>query len=182
MSGHQPHRSWTLVRQLGKGGQATVFEAVSGDRRVALKRPRADIIARGPERLESFRREYHTLAQLAHPNIIAVHDFGIDDNGPYYTMELLEGGELRELLPIEWSMACRILCDVAAALAMVHSRRLVHRDVSLHNVRLTEHGRAKLMDFGAMTPIGVPEYTQGTAAYMPPEALYGQALDQRSDL
>lgn len=161
---------------------ATVHEAIVAGRRVALKRPRADVLARRPETRALFEREYHALAQLAHPNIVEVYGYGIDADGPYYTMELLDGESLSERVPMAWPEACRILRDVAAALAMVHSRRMVHRDVTLHNVRLTATGKAKLMDFGAMTPIGTPAHTIGTAAYMAPEAVYHQALDQRTDL
>jgi Protein kinase domain/AAA ATPase domain len=171
-----------LVRQLGKGGNATVHEAIVGGRRVALKRPRRDALERRPEARSLFEREYYTLAQLAHPNIVEVYGYGIDAEGPYYTMELLDSESLSELAPLPWPQACRILRDVAAALAMVHSRRMVHRDVTMHNVRLTAKGKAKLMDFGAMTPIGIPEHTIGTPAYMAPEAVYHQALDQRTDL
>jgi tetratricopeptide (TPR) repeat protein len=171
-----------LVRQLGRGGMATVHEAIVAGRRVALKRPRADVLERRPEARSLFEREYHTLAQLAHPNIIEVYGYDIDTDGPYYTMELLEDGGLSALVPMQWPQACRVLRDVAAALAMVHSRRMVHRDVTLHNVRLTGAGKAKLIDFGAMTPIGIPAHTIGTPAYMAPEAVYHQALDQRTDL
>lgn len=173
--------SGTPIRLLGKGGSAVVHEAELGGRRVAIKRPRREVLERRPEARTLFEREYYTLAQLAHPNIVEVYGYGIDDEGPYYAMELL-ADDLSAQLPMDYRKACRVLRDVAAALALVHARRLVHRDVTLHNVRLNADGRAKLMDFGAMTPMGAPEHTIGTPAYMAPETVYRQALDQRTDL
>jgi serine/threonine protein kinase len=129
-----------------------------------------------------FQREYHTLAQLAHPRIIEVYDYGLDAAGPFYTMELLEGRDLGSAAPLEWRRACEVLRDVASALALLHSRRLLHRDVSPRNVHATEHGPAKLIDFGAMAPIGFSELLVGTPPFVPPEAIHGQALDSRSDL
>lgn len=180
-----PHESaapFTVIRKLGSGGNATVYEALGRGRSVALKRPREELLQRRPETRTLFEREYHTLVELAHPRIVEVYEYGVDEVGPYYAMELLDEGGLADRTPMAWPAACRVLRDVASALARVHSRRFVHRDVSLHNVGLNADGRAKLMDFGAMTPIGVPAETIGTPAYMAPEAFYRQSLDQRTDL
>ncbi|HMI91669.1 MAG TPA: hypothetical protein VK509_09925 [Polyangiales bacterium] len=70
-----------------------------------------------------FQREYHTLAELAHPNIIEVYDYGVDAGGPDYTMELLAGSDLQQLAPQPWPRACALLRDVAAALTLLHARR-----------------------------------------------------------
>ena len=88
---------------LGRGGAGEVYrvhDKASGDS-LALKRLR--VATDDPKHRELallFEREYHTLAQLAHPNIVAVHDYGVSDGTPYYTMELLDGRELRELPPL----------------------------------------------------------------------------------
>ena len=132
--------------------------------------------------IASFRREYHTLAQLAHPNIIEVYDFGIDELGPYYTMELLDGEDLRERAPLPWQEACAILRDIASALALLHSRRLLHRDISPRNVYYTRAGRAKLIDFGAMSPVGFDRVLAGTPPFVAPESFARQALDGRADI
>src|SRR5215471_7184337 len=163
-----------LVRELGRGGVASVHEArdaVSG-RRIALKR----ILARGEtlddrRALELFEREFHTLAQLVHPRIVEVYDYALDDAGPFYTMELLDGGDLQQLVPIDWRRACSIARDVCSALSLLHSRRLVHRDVSTRNVRCTNDGLAKLIDFGAMLPMGPSKVIIGTPPYVSPEVL-----------
>jgi len=95
-----------------------------------------------------FRHEFFTLAGLRHPRIIEVYDYGLDGPVPYYTMELLDGSDLRALGPMPMRESCRVLRDVAAALAFLRQRRLLHRDVTARNVRLTGDGRAILMDFG----------------------------------
>jgi Protein kinase domain/AAA ATPase domain len=176
---------YQLERELGGGGMAVVFIArdlVAG-RRVALKRPHP---AKGDEERarvrQFFEREFHTLAQLAHPRIISVYDYGLDAHGPYYTMELLDGGDLQQLVPMHYPRACAIARDVCSALSLLHSRRIVHRDVSPRNIRCTADGTAKLIDFGAMAHMDATRDLVGTPAFCAPEALNLQALDGRTDL
>jgi serine/threonine-protein kinase len=166
---------------LGKGGMASVYRVFdeSSGRPVALKRATA---ALGTKRDALFEREYHTLAGLRHPRIIEVYEYGVDGDTPYYTMELLEGEDLRELAPMPWRQACAYLRDVATSLALLHAQRLVHRDIAPRNVWRTRDGRCKLIDFGALMPFGTARELVGTPAYMPPEALYNMPLDQRADL
>jgi len=171
-----------LTRKLARGGSAEVFAAVdqSTDRRVALKRMLAGEGKRGA--VARFMREYYALSELRHPRIIEVYDYGVEHGDPYYTMELLDGHDLNELSPMPFREACGYLRDVASSLALLHARRLLHRDVSPRNVRCTSDGRCKLIDFGAMIPFGTPPNVTGTPPCIPPEALQGGALDQRSDL
>ncbi|MET0339459.1 MAG: protein kinase [Polyangiales bacterium] len=170
---------------LGQGGMAVVFaarERATG-KRVALKRMRAPAKAESRDKyLALFEREYLTLVQLSHPRIVGVYDYGVDDEGPYYTMELLDGGDLLALAPVDWRRACSYARDVCSALALLHSRRMVHRDLSPQNVRCTSDGAAKLIDFGAMTPFGSSRELVGTLPYVSPEALHQQPLDARTDL
>src|SRR4029077_14775381 len=115
-----------------------------------------------PERLRDlFAREYRTLAQLSHPSVIQVYAFGQSELGPFYTMEFLQGSDLDPLAPLPWRTACRYMRDGASCLALCRSRRLLHRDVSPRNVRCTEAG-AKLLDFGAMAPMGPVHQVVGT--------------------
>jgi hypothetical protein len=168
---------------LGEGGMGAVY-AVRDERNgkhLALKQLRADE-ARHPHASALFEREYHTLYQLAHPCIVAVYDYGIEQGSAYYTMELLDGEDLRERGKVSWQQACSVLRDLASSLAILHSRRLLHRDLSLRNVRCTKSSRAKLIDFGAMAPMGIAKHVAGTAPFVPPEALQLQALDGRADL
>ncbi len=174
---------YRVVRLIGQGGTAAVYEvvdAMDGQTR-ALKRLLPGVIDERGATLR-FRREYATLSQLSHPLIIRAHDYAIDGEVPYYTMDLLSGVDLLALGPIDWKTACSLLRDVASALALVHSRRLVHRDVTARNVRRTLDGKAKLLDFGALCPMGVALEVVGTPPFVSPESLVGQPLDARSDL
>ena len=176
---------YELVRELDRGGMAEVWLAhdVSSGRSCALKRLRPDKLDSKREmRTVLFEAEYHALAQLRHPHIVRVEDYGIDAEQVYYTMELLGGGDLQHRGVTGWRELCSILCDVASALALVHSRRFVHRDVTPRNVRFGDDGKARLIDFGALAPMGVCREIVGTPPFVPPEALNGQPLDARADL
>jgi hypothetical protein len=176
---------YQVHRLLGRGGMALVYEATdrTNDRRVALKRLQAlPESAKQRRNLELFEREFHTLSQLAHPRIVRVFDFGVDQIGAYYAMELLEGGDLQELAPVPWRRACAIGRDVCSALSLLHSRRFVHRDVSPRNVRCIKDGPAKLIDFGAMAPVGPTKLLVGTPPCCAPESVHLQSLDGRTDL
>jgi hypothetical protein len=152
------------------------------DRRLALKRLLTKDRHRAAKQQALLQREFHTLAHLRHPRIIEVYDYGFDAAGPYYTMELLDGADLDQGGRVPWQEACALLHDIASSLAIVHSRGLIHRDVSARNVRRTADGHAKLIDFGAMVSMGVANDVIGTAPFMSPELLQMQALDARSDL
>ncbi|HVW24836.1 MAG TPA: protein kinase [Polyangiaceae bacterium] len=177
---------YKFIGMLGRGGMAEVHEVedLRTGRHVAMKRllPQDDAERRAKAR-KLFEREYQTLSQLSHPRIVQVYDFSIDDVGPYYTMELLSGGDLSQLVPMDWRRACRIGKDICSALSLLHSRSMVHRDLSPRNVRCTEDGLAKLIDFGAMAPMGRSKVgIVGTPAYCAPEVVNGQLLDARTDL
>jgi tRNA A-37 threonylcarbamoyl transferase component Bud32 len=169
---------------LGKGGMGAVYRVRDerSGQQLALKRLRIAEESNRALLTSLFEREYHTLVQLAHPRIIAVHDYGLDEQGAYYTMELLDGSDLRDRKRLPWQEACALLRDVASSLAILHSRRLLHRDLSPRNIRCTSDGRLKLIDFGAMAAMGVPKTLVGTPPFIPPEALQMQALDARADL
>jgi hypothetical protein len=177
---------YELHETLGRGGMACVYRATdrSSGRQVALKR--LTVSERAPERASVaalFEREFHTLAQLSHPRVIAVYDYGLSDGNPYYTMELLDGGDLRDRAPLPWREVCSLLFDVCSSLALLHSRRLLHRDISPRNIRCTRDGKAKLIDFGAMAPMSAGgAQVVGTPAFTPPETVHRLALDARSDL
>jgi serine/threonine-protein kinase len=176
---------YRVERLLGQGGMALVYEASerTSARKVALKRLTTLPDPRKQARnMELFEREYHTLSQLEHPRIVSVLDFGIDERGAYYAMELLEGGDLQELAPLPWRRACAIARDVCSALSLLHSRRFVHRDVSPRNVRCLKDGPAKLIDFGAMAPTGPTKLLVGTPPCCAPESVQLQSIDGRTDL
>ena len=173
---------YQIEAALGRGATGEVFrvrDSASGDR-VALKR-----LTCSPEDRRAvawFEREYHTLASLRHPRIISVFDYGHCELGPYYTMELLDGRDLRELAPLPYPQVVRYLADVTSSLALLHARRLLHRDVNPRNVRASDDGHCKLIDFGALATFGYQSEIVGAPPCVAPEALYGLPLDQRSDL
>jgi hypothetical protein len=163
---------------LGEGGMGAVFRAYdeATDRHVALKRSthrRAEV---------PFRREFHTLVTLSHPNIVEAFDFGLDEEGPYYTMELLPGAELRSLGRADMPTVCRVVRDVASALAFLHARRLVHRDVTVRNIGRSEAGVVKLIDFGLLATAGADTELAGTPPHVAPEMFHGLPLAPGVDL
>jgi hypothetical protein len=174
---------YRIVRELARGGVGAVYEALdeSTGQLVALKRLLHES-AQKPRLAMLFESEYDTLARLRHPRIVEVFDYGIDKRGPYFTMELLDGQDLGDLEPIPYRDACRYLRDVASSLALLHTRRRLHRDLSPRNVRLTSDGSCRLLDFGTMASFGVAEDIVGTPPMVPPEALRGTALDHRADI
>jgi tRNA A-37 threonylcarbamoyl transferase component Bud32 len=174
---------YRIEEPLAEGGMGTVYRALdrSRQRPVALKRIRRRFRSR-PAITALFQREYHTLARLRHPRIIEVFDYGVDAEGPYYTMELLDGNDLHDISPLPYKRACLYLRDVASSLALLHTRRLLHRDLSPRNIRLTADGHCKLIDFGSMAAFGACGEIAGTPPLVPPEALRGASLDHLSDL
>ncbi len=170
---------------LGRGGMATVYRVTdtTTQRPMALKQlSMPDDLSRRKDMVALFEREFHALAELSHPRVIAVYDYGVDETAPYYTMELLDGGDLRERSPLPWRQACALLSGVCSSLALIHSRRLVHRDVSPANIWCTRDGEAKLIDFGALTAMGKARSIVGTAAFVAPEVIQQGPLDGRTDL
>ena len=176
---------YLLLEKIGAGGMASVHRALdeTTGRIVALKHLVASMARGRRKTVEAlFEREYHTLVRLKHPRIIEAYDYGLTESGRYYTMELLDGTDLNQIGVQGFQQACRLLRDVASSLALIHAHRLVHRDVSPRNIRLTRDGRPKLIDFGALSPFGIADDIIGTPLSMAPELLSAQPLDQRTDL
>jgi hypothetical protein len=176
---------YRVISELGRGGMAVVYRVrdAAADKDVALKR----LITRQDSAVDRetralFEREFYTLAQLKHPSVIEVYDYGVDAIGPYYTMEWLDGGDLSARAPLDFRLACEVTMQVCSSLSLLHSRRLLHRDISPRNIRCTLAGRAKLIDFGAMVPMGAGAAIVGTPAFTAPEVLHLLSLDARTDL
>jgi len=185
---------YTIERELGHGGMATVYLArdLKHDRPVALKVLRPELAASlGAER---FLREIQVTAHLTHPNILPLLDSGRVDEFLYYTAPYVEGESLRSRLDREKQLsvdeALRLAMEVAAALDYAHRHQIVHRDIKPENI-LLEEGHAVVADLGVARAIHAAEGEQvtetglavGTAAYMSPEQAAGEgALDGRSDI
>jgi serine/threonine-protein kinase len=142
--------------------------------------------------VERFRREANAAANLAHPNVVGVHDWGVDGDTHYMVMELVKGRNLRQILKSEGTLlpnrVAEIASDVASALAEAHRAGLVHRDIKPANVLLTKDGTVKVTDFGIARAWDDSEQLTrtgaviGTATYFSPEQAQGHTADARSDL
>jgi serine/threonine protein kinase/Tfp pilus assembly protein PilF len=184
---------YTIERELGRGGMATVYLAhdLKHDRTVALKVLHAELSSSlGPDR---FLREIKVAARLNHPHILPLHDSGEADGFLFYVMPYVEGESLRAALnrlgklPLE--DALRVARAIAGALDYAHRQRVVHRDIKPENIMLHE-GEATVMDFGIAKAVSVSAgdtLTQtgmmvGTPAYVSPEQAVGEGeIDGRSD-
>ena len=176
---------YAVQRTLGRGGMAGVYEVsdLASGNALALKRLERNADPKLQRRdAQLFEREYERLSQLAHPRVVQVFDYAIDADGPYYTMELLDGGDLQGLAPMPWRKACVIGRDICSALSLLHSRQSVHRDISPRNVRCASDGTARLIDFGVMCDFGPSKLVVGTPPCCAPEIVSTQALDARTDL
>src|SRR5450830_2087646 len=170
------------------------------DRDVAVKVLPADL-ANDPGALSRLEREARAVAQLSHPNILAIYDFGREGEVAYAVMELLEGETLRERLAhgaLPARKAVDLAAQIAEGLAAAHEKVIVHRDLKPENVFVTGEGRVKLLDFGLAKRTDpamgsgsrlqtVDKHTEpgtvmGTVRYMSPEQVRGEPADHRSDI
>jgi len=192
---------YEILSPLGAGGMGEVYRArdTKLGRDVAIKVLPAGM-AGSPEALSRLEREAHAVAQLSHPNILAIHDFGRAGETAYAVMELLEGETLRERLAhgaFPARKATDLAVQIADGLAAAHEKGIVHRDLKPENVFVTSEGRVKLLDFGLakeMAAAGSDSALQtearntaagtilGTVRYMSPEQVRGEAVDHRSDI
>jgi tRNA A-37 threonylcarbamoyl transferase component Bud32/dipeptidyl aminopeptidase/acylaminoacyl peptidase len=192
---------YRLAEKIGAGGMGEVYKArdTKLDRDVAIK-VLPEAIAGDAERLSRFEREAKAVAALSHPNILAIHDFGVDSGTTYAVMELLDGETLGDrlaqgALPVR--KAAEIGVQIAQGLAAAHDKGIVHRDLKPDNVFVTADGRVKILDFGlakaaviaADAPTHGPTRTEtgagavlGTVGYMSPEQVKGKTADARSDI
>lgn len=171
---------------LGRGGMGVVYRARQKtlDRMVAIK-----VLAgewQGDAGFaERFEREAKTLAQMSHPNIVTVHDFG-ETNGLYFiVMEFVDGVNLRDLLrdgKMESQQALAIVPAICEALEYAHGKGVVHRDIKPENLLLDREGRVKIADFGIASLIGSGAEHTGTPPYMSPEQSKGGVTDERVDV
>jgi eukaryotic-like serine/threonine-protein kinase len=184
---------YELVRLAARGGMAEVWVAHDAllDRTVALKVlfPELSVDRNFVER---FRREAQAAANLSHPNIVSVYDWGEAGNTYFIVMEYVEGRALSTLLRDEGRLsaerAAAIGVDVAAALGFAHRNGVIHRDVKPGNVLITTDDHVKVTDFGIAMAVGTEDHltqtgaVMGTATYFSPEQAQGLPVDQRSDV
>ena len=182
-----------IVAKIGQGGMGAVFKArqLSMDRLVALKvlPPR---LASDEAFVQRFLREARSAGQLTHPNLINVYDCGHEGSYYYFTMELIDGRDLKQVVrdngPLAEEQAISYVMGVAKALAAAHGRGIVHRDVKPENVLIDPAGEPRLGDLGLAKPMsGELDVTlggtmMGTPHYIAPEQAKGETVDGRADL
>ena len=194
---------YELLQLIGRGGMASVYKARDryrtslgvADCLVAIK-----IVQPHPSRpgsVDALGREFHNAQRLSHPNVVNVYDIDREGDASFYTMELLEGERLSQLLnraggrlPHRYALA--IIRDIGAAIAHAHSRGVVHADLKPHNIMITRDGHVRVLDFGSgivrpgepwiaeLSPGG--DYRQATPAYASCEQLQGWCADPRDDI
>jgi serine/threonine-protein kinase len=184
-------RRYRATEKIGSGGMADVYKAVDDvlGRTVAVKvlHPR---YASDPNFVARFRQEAQAAANLSHPNIVNMYDWGRDGETYYIVMEYVNGTDLKTLVaqrgPLDPMKAAEYAQQVCAALGVAHGYDIIHRDIKPHNIVLTPDGTIKVMDFG-IARAGNSTMTQtgsvlGTAQYISPEQAQGKPLGPGSDL
>lgn len=186
---------YEMQQRIGRGGMADVYVArdVLLDRLVAIKVLFPEF-ATDPAFVERFRREAQSAANLNHPNVVSVYDWGRSNNTYFMAMEYVPGRTLAEALndvgPISASKAAEVGIEVAAALSFAHRNNVVHRDIKPGNILIGSNGQLKVADFGIARALGSAADSgltahgavMGTAAYFSPEQAQGGQPDPRSDL
>src|SRR5262249_9193575 len=185
-----------ILALLGQGGMGAVYKArqTKRDGLVALKVLPPEV-ARDSAFAERFTREARSLARLNHPQIVTVHDFGDVAGLYYFTMEYVDGQNLRGLLqegPLAPAQARSVVLQICDALQYAHDEGLVHRDIKPENILLDRRGRVKIADFGLAKLVGLtPTYltltgtheVMGTLLYMAPEQMQRtHTVDHRADI
>jgi serine/threonine protein kinase/Tfp pilus assembly protein PilF len=182
---------YKIIEKLGEGGMGVVYKAEDTKlkRDVAIKFLPSQIAAQNEER-ERFKVEAQAAAALNHPNIATIHSIEETGKEVFIVMEYINGVELKEKItsgPIKQIEAIEIITKIADGLRTAHNKGIVHRDIKSSNVMVTTEGQVKIMDFGLakvrgsglVTRVGT---TMGTAAYMSPEQVSGEKVDQRTDI
>jgi serine/threonine protein kinase len=187
---------YQVISLLGKGGMGQVYRAHDPrlGREVAIKVLSA-ALAQEHGYLERFRREARAIAQLNHPNIVSVYDFGEQGSTTYLVMPLIQGGTLRDylaqrgMLPLNEAVA--LIEQVGSALQYAHERGLIHRDVKPANILVGPDGRALLSDFGIVRVVQGEDTGAtlthtgafvGSPEYAAPEMVLAQGIDRRVDI
>jgi len=184
-------RRYRVTEKIGSGGMAEVYKAVDEvlGRTIAVKVLRSHYSS-DPAFVARFRQEAQAAANLSHPGIVNIYDWGQDANAYYIVMEYVHGTNLKELVtqrgPIDPAKIAEYASQVCAALSVAHGYDIIHRDIKPHNIIVTPSGSIKVMDFG-IARAGNTQMTQtgsvlGTAHYISPEQAQGKELTAASDL
>ena len=182
---------YRIIEALGEGGMARVYKAFQpGLERVVAVKVLPEYYMRDERYLARFQREAQAIAQLSHPNILPVYDFGREGDLTYIVMQYVEGGTLKDLLDQRPSFerAGDLLGQVAGALDYAHGQGILHRDVKPSNMLIERGQRVLLSDFGLAKMLSSDQHItttgvgMGTPAYMSPEQGQGEPVDARTDV
>jgi len=180
-----------LLRFLGKGGMGAVFQGFDPKlgRQVAVK-ILGELIGDDPESLKNFMREARSAAQINSPNVVQIYSVGEEEDQPFIIMELINGGQLDNLIesePLDELKALYVCRDASQGLLAAQEIGLFHGDIKPENILFDQHGIAKLADFGLAQFLHRESQTQkgeiwGTPYYIAPEKARRQQEDYRSDI
>src|SRR5437588_3189947 len=184
---------YELVEEIGRGSMGMVYRGrqIALGREVAIK-VLSRALARDASYVARFIREAQIIAGLNHPNIVQIFDAGQQNGLLYFVMEYVQGPTLASLLHLDGSIPQHLAAEYAAQIAdaldsAYKERNVIHRDIKPENLMLDRWGKIKVMDFGlARAPghqrITVAKTLVGSIYYASPEQVWGQALDNRSDI
>lgn len=182
---------YLIDRPIARGGMSTVYRCLDTrlDREVAAKVMNERYV-HDELFLDRFAREARAMAQLSHPNLVNVYDFGADGMDVFLIMELITGGTLRELLaergPMPPHAATAVMRAMLTGLSVAHRRGLVHRDIKPDNILINGDSAVKLADFGLVRAASDSRHSTdqivGTVAYLSPEQVDGTEITQASDV
>ena len=183
---------YEITQLLGEGGMSYVYKAIDKQlqRTVAIKTLKPNYVEQ-EKFVERFKREAQTAANLNHPNIVQIFDWGIGDE-PFFVMEYIEGNTLTSIIAnkkiVSMNDILFIGAQVASGLQAAHSQGLVHRDIKPGNIMITPQGKVKVTDFGIVSlqneesDITKTGSILGTASYISPEQAQGKPVSKESDL
>ncbi len=184
-------RRYRITEKIGSGGMADVYKAIDETlgRTVAVKVLHPTYV-NDTDFVDRFRHEASAAANLSHPSIVNIYDYGVEDVGPYIVMELVRGMDLKRVLREQGKLDPRLVAEygsqVCSALSAAHGYGIIHRDIKPQNIIVTPDGVVKVMDFGIARAVD-SDATQtgsvlGTAQYVSPEQAQGRRLGPESDL
>ncbi len=183
---------YEITQLLGEGGMSYVYKAIDKQlqRTVAIKTLKPNYVEQ-EKFVERFKREAQTAANLNHPNIVQIFDWGIGDE-PFFVMEYIEGNTLTSIIANKRTISMNdilfIGAQVSSGLQAAHSKGLVHRDIKPGNIMITPQGKVKVTDFGIVSlqneesDITKTGSILGTASYISPEQAQGKPVSKESDL
>ena len=183
---------YEIIKLLGEGGMSYVYKAIDKQlqREVAIKTLKPTYVEQ-EKFVERFKREAQTAANLNHPNIVQIFDWGIGEE-PFFVMEYIEGNTLTDIIAnkraISMSDILFIGAQVSSGLQAAHTKGLVHRDIKPGNIMITPEGKVKVTDFGIVSlqneesDITKTGSILGTASYISPEQAQGKPVSKQSDL